>query len=67
MAHKFLLEMFFLSILAFSRFLISNASSVSKSLDSDTDFAATSANVLGPVGQLQIANNFVAPDGYDRS
>ena len=64
--------MVFLSILAFSLFLVSGASSVSKILDSDNNLpalAATSTNVtvLGPVGQLQIANNFIAPDGYNRS
>jgi hypothetical protein len=62
--------MFFLSILAFSRFLVSDASSVSKNLDSDMGLPApadTSRDVLGPVGQLWIANNFIAPDGYDRS
>ena len=61
--------MFLLSIL--SRFLIStNASSVSKGGDPDIYLpppTARSTNALGPVGQLQIANNFVAPDGYNRS
>ncbi|KAF8553019.1 laccase [Imleria badia] len=55
--------MFSLSSLAFLLLHLSNALSLPKLLDSD----ATPTNVLGPVTQLYIANNFIAPDGYNRS
>ncbi|KAH0836892.1 laccase [Lanmaoa asiatica] len=62
--------MFSLSTLAFSLFSISNALSLTKILDSNPIPLAstvTPTNVLGPVSQLRIANNFIAPDGYNRS
>lgn len=54
-----------LSILAFLLLPLSNSNAllIPKTLDSDT----TQTNVLGPVTQLYIANNFIAPDGYNRS
>ena len=52
------------SILAFSVFPISNALLIPKTLDSAAD---SPANVLGPVSQLHIANNYIAPDGFNRS
>lgn len=55
--------MFFLSIISLFLSPVSNALSVPKILDSDI----TPTNVLGPVAQLHIANNFIAPDGYNRS
>ncbi|KAF8434370.1 laccase [Boletus edulis BED1] len=52
--------MLFLPVLAFLSFSFSNAISVSKRLDSGI-------TVLGPVSQMQVANGFIAPDGYNRS
>ncbi|KAF8131810.1 laccase [Boletus edulis] len=65
--------MFFLSIIAFTLFPPSDASSVSKVLDSDIDLPAytsvqmDASSALGPVSQLHIANNYIAPDGFNRS
>lgn len=62
--------MFSLSILTLSLFPISNALLVSNTLDPATDPpvpTVTPANALGPVSQLYIANNPIAPDGYNRS
>ena len=61
---------FALSFLASSLFPISGAVSVPGVLDVRTNsqaLAATSSSTLGPVSQLYIADNFIAPDGYNRS
>ena len=66
--------MFSLSVLAFSILPISNALSISTTSVSAVHSpvptgtpADANVPVLGPVSQLYIANNYVAPDGYNRS
>ena len=58
--------MFLLPIFVFPLFVILNASSVSKILNSDIDLLAPRAaatSLLGPVSQLNVANT---PDGYNQ-
>ncbi|KAG8221175.1 laccase [Butyriboletus roseoflavus] len=58
------------SILAFALLTIPNALSISMTSSSTTSLpapTATPASVLGPVSQLNIGNNYIAPDGYNRS
>ncbi|KAG8221176.1 laccase [Butyriboletus roseoflavus] len=62
--------MFSMSLLAFALLTTSNALSISTTSDSTTSSpapTATPASVLGPVSQLNIANKFIAPDGFNRS
>ncbi|KAF8551543.1 laccase [Imleria badia] len=65
--------MFFYSILASSLLIVPyNALSLSKKLEFDLlalrdPSTKTNATVLGPVAQLHIANEFISPDGYNRS
>lgn len=59
-------RMLYLSILGFSLLPISNALWVPETLDSAPN-VTTPTNVLGPVSQLHVVNEFIAPDGYNRS
>ena len=64
--------MFSLSVLVFSLLPIANALLAPKSLDTDTNSLAPNASgtpsaSLGPVSQLHIVNEYIAPDGFNRS